>query len=249
MNNAYAPIRRVLMRSALPAALLAGLAGFGQGVQAAPAAPDNNTVGEVVVTAQFREQSLQQTPLAITAVNAQMLENKSQTNLFQVASEAPNVTLKPAGAAFGNAMVAFIRGVGQTDFNFSQEPGVGIYVDDVYYATLTGSLLDLADVDRVEVLRGPQGTIAGRNSIGGAIKVFSKKPNGDGGGYLEGTYGSFNRIDARGAMDFTVIPDKLFVRITAAGLRESHVHDVTVTQEAPNYSSFSNDNESGRGQV
>ena len=121
-----------------------------------------------------------------------------------------------AGAAFGNAMVAFIRGVGQTDFNFSQEPGVGVYVDDVYYATLTGSLLDLADVDRVEILRGPQGTIAGRNSIGGAIKIFSKKPNGDGGGYLEATYGSLNRIDARGAIDFTVVPDKLFVRITAA---------------------------------
>jgi iron complex outermembrane receptor protein len=113
-------------------------------------------------------------------------------------------------------MVAFIRGVGQTDFNFSQEPGVGIYVDDIYYATLTGSLLDLTDVDRVEVLRGPQGTIAGRNSIGGAIKLYSKKPDGEGGGYLEVGYGSFNRIDARGAMDFTLVPDKLFVRITAA---------------------------------
>jgi iron complex outermembrane receptor protein len=197
---------------------VAAMAMLGSAAYAADAPPPAaaNTVGEVVVTAQFREQNLQKTPLAITAVNSQMLENKSQTNLFQVAAEAPNVTLKPANAAFGNAMVAFIRGVGQTDFNFSQEPGVGIYVDDVYYATLTGSLLDLADVDRVEVLRGPQGTIAGRNSIGGAIKVFSKKPNGDGGGDLEGTYGSFNRIDARGAMDFTVVPDKLFVRITAA---------------------------------
>ena len=227
MKDSRAFTRIRLLRSAAPFAVAAmaafGPAAFAQGAGAAggggaapgPAA-SSNTVGEVVVTAQFREQSLQKTPLAITAVNAQMLENKSQTNLFQVASEAPNVTLKPANAAFGNAMVAFIRGVGQTDFNFSQEPGVGIYVDDVYYATLTGSLLDLADVDRVEVLRGPQGTIAGRNSIGGAIKVFSKKPNGDGGGYLEGAYGSFNRIDARGAMDFTVVPDKLFVRITAA---------------------------------
>ena len=222
-SSAFTRIR--LLRSAAPFAVAAmaafGGAAYGQGAGAAggggaaPAA-NGNTVGEVVVTAQFREQSLQKTPLAITAVNSQMLEQKSQTNLFQVASEAPNVTLKPANAAFGNAMVAFIRGVGQTDFNFSQEPGVGIYVDDVYYATLTGSLLDLADVDRVEILRGPQGTIAGRNAIGGAIKVFSKKPNGDGGGYLEGTYGSFNRIDARGAMDFTVVPDKLFVRITAA---------------------------------
>ena len=219
-------LRRRLMAAGAPAvaamlAMGASGAAYAQGQPAAPAGaapeqPAGNTVGEVVVTAQFREQNLQSTPLAITAVNAQMLEQKSQTNLFQVASEAPNVTLKPAGAAFGSAMVAFIRGVGQTDFNFSQEPGVGIYVDDVYYATLTGSLLDLTDVDRVEILRGPQGTLAGRNSIGGAIKLYSKKPTGEGGGYLELTYGSLNRIDARGAMDFTVVPDKLFVRITAA---------------------------------
>jgi iron complex outermembrane recepter protein len=228
-------IRAVLLRTTAPlaAAMMAAVATGAHAQAAAPAPKDaakpaaSNTIGEVVVTAQFREQSLQKTPLAITAVNSQMLENKSQTNLFQVAAEAPNVTLKPANAAFGNSMVAFIRGVGQTDFNFSQEPGVGIYVDDVYYATLTGSLLDLADVDRVEVLRGPQGTLAGRNAIGGAIKIFSKKPNGDGGGYLEGTYGSFNRIDARGAMDFTVVPDKLFVRITAA---ERH-RDGYVTRE------------------
>jgi iron complex outermembrane receptor protein len=214
--------RRRWLSAAAPAALaILAAASAAQAQQAAGAAPakpaaDANTVGEVVVTAQFREQSLQKTPLAITAVNAQMLEQKSQTNLAQIANEAPNVTLKPAGAAFGNAMVAFIRGVGQTDFNFSQEPGVGIYVDDVYYATLTGSLLDLADVDRVEVLRGPQGTLAGRNAIGGAIKIYSKKPTGDGGGYLEAAYGSRNRIDARGALDFTVVPDKLFVRVTAA---------------------------------
>ena len=234
MKDNRALIRIRLMRSAAPIAV-AAMAAFGSsayaqasGGGAAPApAANSNTVGEVVVTAQFREQSLQKTPLAITAVNSQMLENKSQTNLFQVAAEAPNVTLKPAGAAFGNAMVAFIRGVGQTDFNFSQEPGVGVYVDDVYYATLTGSLLDLADVDRVEVLRGPQGTLAGRNSIGGAIKIFSKKPNGEGGGYLEATYGSLNRIDARAAMDFTVVPDKLFVRVTAA---ERH-RDGYVTRE------------------
>ena len=211
-------LRKQLLQSATAVGLGGALLAFGAPAlaqQAAPAPANSNTVGEVVVTAQFREQSLQKTPLAITAVNAQMLEARSQTNVFQVAAQAPNVTLKPAGAAFGSAMVAFIRGVGQTDFNFSQEPGVGIYVDDVYYATLTGSLLDLTDLDRVEVLRGPQGTLAGRNSIGGAIKLFSKKPNGEG-GYLEGTYGSYNRIDFRGAMDFTVVPDKLYVRVSGA---------------------------------
>ncbi len=218
-------IRARLLRSAVPAVLAVGLTSWGQ-VALAQGQQDNNQVGEVVVTAQFREQSLQTTPLAITAVNGQMLDQRSQTNLFQVANEAPNVTLKPAGAAFGSAMVAFIRGVGQTDFNFSQEPGVGIYVDDVYYATLTGSLLDLLDVDRVEVLRGPQGTLAGRNAIGGAIKMYSKKPTGSGGGYIEGTYGGLNRVDVRGAADFAIVPDKLFIRISGA----SRHHEGYVTR-------------------
>jgi len=182
---------------------------------AAASAQDSSTVGEVVVTAQFREQNLQQTPIAITAVNAAMLEQRGQTDISQVAAQAPNVTLKAAGGQGSSSMVAFIRGVGQTDFNFALEPGVGVYVDDVYYATLAGSLLDLLDLERVEVLRGPQGTLAGKNSIGGAIKMYTKKPVGSG-GYLQATYGSYNRIDARGAADFTLIPDQLFARVSIA---------------------------------
>jgi iron complex outermembrane recepter protein len=168
---------------------------------------------EVVVTAQFREQNLQQTPIAITAVTAGMLESRNQTDIAMVAGQSPNVTLQPNGAAFGSSMVAFIRGVGQTDFNLALEPGVGIYVDDVYYATLTGSLLDLLDLDRVEILRGPQGTLAGKNSIGGAIKLFSQKPTGDGGGYLEATAGTLNRVDARGAGDFK-LSENVFARVS-----------------------------------
>ena len=116
----------------------------------AQSATDNNALQEVVVTAQFRQQNLQQTPIAITAVNAAMLEARNQTDITQVAAQAPNVTLTQNGAAFGSSMVAFIRGVGQTDFNLALEPGVGIYVDDVYYATLTGSVLDLLDLDRLQ---------------------------------------------------------------------------------------------------
>jgi iron complex outermembrane receptor protein len=178
------------------------------------AGEDRGVLQEVVVTAQFREQNLQQTPIAITAVTAGMLEQRNQTDISQVAGQAPNVTLQPNGAAFGSSMVAFIRGVGQTDFNLALEPGVGIYVDDVYYATLTGSVLDLLDLDRVEILRGPQGTLAGRNSIGGAIKLFSQKPTGRGGAYLEATAGTLNRIDLRGAGEFTLQPDKLFARVS-----------------------------------
>ena len=123
-------------------------------------------------------------------------------------------------------MVAFIRGVGQTDFIFALEPGVGIYVDDVYYSTLTGSLLDLMDLERVEVLRGPQGTLAGRNSIGGAIKLYSKQPSGDGGGKVEATFGSFNRVDVRGSTDFAIVPDKLFARVSGASRHRDGYVDV-----------------------
>ncbi len=182
---------------------------------AAAGSDKGTTVGEVVVTAQFREQSLQSTPIAITAVNAQMLQSRGQTSIEQVANQAPNVTLKPQGAAFGPALGASIRGVGQYDFNPALEPGVGIYVDDVYYPTLTGSILDLLDLDRVEILRGPQGTLAGQNSIGGAVKLYSKKPTGDGTGYLEATYGGLNHLEARGGVDFALVPDKLLVRLSA----------------------------------
>src|SRR6478735_1277298 len=183
------------------AALAVAIAAAPAAAQDAAATNDAPAGDEIVVTAQFREQNLQDTPLAITAVNSAMLEARSQTNIAQVANNAPSVTLKPQGAAYGPSMGASIRGVGQYDFNPALEPGVGLYVDDVYYATLTGSILDLLDLDRVEILRGPQGTLAGKNSIGGAVKLFSKKPSGEG-GYLSGAYGSRDRFDLRGSGDF-----------------------------------------------
>ncbi len=133
-------------------------------------------------------------------------------------AQAPNVVLKQAGAAAGgSAMIAYIRGIGQTDFNYALDPGVGVYVDDVYYPTLTGSLLELLDLDRVEILRGPQGTLAGKNSIGGAIKLFSAKPDGDDDGSLSLTYGEFDRTEVRGSADFTLVEDKLFASVAGLG--------------------------------
>ncbi len=85
-------------------------------------------------------------------------------------------------------MRAFIRGVGQSDLSPSVEPGVGIYIDDIYFGTVTASAFDLIDLDRVEVLRGPQGTLSGMNSEGGSIKLYSKAPQGQG-GYVEATVG------------------------------------------------------------
>ena len=186
---------------------------------AALAADDTSALEEVVVTAQFREQNLQATPLSITAVTGDMLELRSQTNIAEVASQAPNVTLKPQGAAFGPSMGASIRGVGQFDFNPALEPGVGIYVDDVYYATLTGSVLDLLDLERVEILRGPQGTLAGRNSIGGAVKLYSKKATGTDTGSITATYGSRDRIELRGSADFK-LGENVFARISGVSKQQ-----------------------------
>jgi iron complex outermembrane receptor protein len=142
-----------------------------------------------------------------------MMEARSQNSLSDVIKQAPNVILEPATPAFGPAIFASIRGLGQTDFNPALEPGVGFYIDDVYYPRLTGANFDLLDVERVEVLRGPQGTLTGRNSEGGAIKFISRKPTGEGDGYVQGTYGSRDRINLRAAADFK-ITETLFGRLS-----------------------------------
>ena len=195
-------------------------------------------IEKIVVTSQFKEQNLQETPLAITAISSEMLEAKGITDMYQVASSAPNVTMTPATSTGGSATVAFIRGVGQNDSGIAAEPGVGIYIDDVYHATLLGSMFDLLDLERVEVLRGPQGTLSGKNAIGGAVKLFSVKPTGDGDGYVEATLGDFNRIELRGAVDVSLVEDTLFARISASSKkRDGHItrydysclNDTTVT--------------------
>jgi iron complex outermembrane receptor protein len=143
------------------------LAAAAAGAQTAPAAstasgttPSSDLLEEVVVTAQFRQQRLQDTPIAVTAINAAMLEARGDTNLVDVSNQAPNVNLRETGGAFGPGMSAYIRGVGQADFDPAFEPGVGIYIDDVYYPSLTGANFDLLDLDRVEILRGPQASWA-----------------------------------------------------------------------------------------
>ncbi|MBN1834120.1 MAG: TonB-dependent receptor [Deltaproteobacteria bacterium] len=180
---------------------------------------------DIVVTSEFREKSIQETPLSITAVNADMIEARNQITLDQLTLFSPSVTLRPNSASMGSSLVAFIRGIGQTDFNPSVEPGVAIYVDDVYYSTITGNILELLDLERVEILRGPQGTLAGRNAIGGAIKLFTRKADGSDDGFVSLTYGDFDRLDLKAAAGFTLIPDKLFVRM--AGVSRSRDGYVT----------------------
>lgn len=193
---------------------------------------------DIIVTSEFREKAVQETPLSITAVSADMLEARNQFRLDQIATQAPNVSLRPAGASSGSSLFAYIRGVGQTDFNPSVEAGVGIYVDDVYYSTITGNILDLLDLERVEILRGPQGTLAGRNAIGGAIKLFTRKADGSDDGYASLTYGDYDRLDLKAAAGFTIVPDKLFIRLAGVSRsRDGYVtrYDYACHNNTPNF--------------
>jgi iron complex outermembrane recepter protein len=180
---------------------------------------------EVVVTAQYRAQNLQETPIAITAITSEMIEQQGATKLADVLGNAPSVVFREQSAAFGNSVTAFIRGFGQADFDPAFEPGVGLYIDDVYYPRLTGANFDLMDVERVEVLRGPQGTLEGRNAEGGAIRFVTKKPTGDGDAYIEGTYGTRNRMDLRAAMDFR-LGEHLFARLAGTMASQDGYVDV-----------------------
>jgi len=172
------------------------------------------TLDTIQVTAQFRTQNLQETPLAITAMTSDMMDARSQYSVLDIASAAPNVNISPTVSNYGSSGASVsIRGVGQNDSSFALEPGVGIYIDDVYYPTMAGSAFDLLDLERVEILRGPQGTLAGKNSIGGAIKLYSRVPDEVSGGMLETIVGAFNRRDLR-AMGNFVLSDKVFLRLS-----------------------------------
>jgi iron complex outermembrane recepter protein len=182
--------------------------------------PASGGLEEVVVTARYRQENLQQTPIAISAITAEDIQQRGFTNASDVALTVPNASFRPAQAAFGNTETAYIRGVGQNDFNFAFEPGVAIYVDDVYYPTTMSSQFDLMDLERVEVLRGPQGTLFGRGAIGGAVRYVSKPASGDNSGYATVTVGDRHRVDLRAGFDFALIPDKLFMRVTAMSKKQ-----------------------------
>lgn len=181
--------------------------------QETDAASDEKALAEVTVTAQFREQNLQDTPLAITAVTAAQLAEKGITNMQDLTRVAPSVNLRHTGSAGGKTLAAFIRGVGASDYNFNIEPGVAFYIDDVYLGPSFGTLLEFVDLERAEVLRGPQGTLSGKNAIGGAVRLVTQKPRGDDTGYVEVEGGSRDLIRLRAAYD-VAISDKLAMRVS-----------------------------------
>lgn len=175
---------------------------------------DAAATADIIVTAQFRSERLQDAPLAISAISGATLANRGQTNVADLGGYTPNLTIKRTGDAFGPAAAIFIRGIGQSDSNFALEPGVGVYIDDVYYSTVFGTTFDLVDLDRVEVLRGPQGTLAGKNSIGGALKLYSKTPGNDLSGFGQVTAGSFDRVDLTGSINIPLVQDRLALRLS-----------------------------------
>lgn len=156
---------------------------------------------EIVVTARKREESLQDTPISVAAFTAADLEQRGAVDFSDLGEFTPNVTFDfTAPIAAGNsAAIVMIRGVGSADWALPVDPGVGIYLDGVYIARTIGQVMDTVDVERIEVLRGPQGTLFGRNTIGGAISVVTKKPSTDRlYGRAEVTTGSYDRIDVNG---------------------------------------------------
>lgn len=161
---------------------------------------------EVVVQARRRQENMQNVPIAVTAFQGDDLEIRDISDISQFSDLAPNVTLKPTASLSGasNAAAFFIRGIGQTDFAITTDPGVASYVDGVYIARSVGGLLDTLDVQSIEILRGPQGTLFGRNTIGGAINITTRRPAQEFSGDIRASVGSRNRRDIAAAIDLPI---------------------------------------------
>jgi iron complex outermembrane receptor protein len=161
---------------------------------------------EVTVTATRRSENVQDVPIAITAVTAAQLESKGINDVARLSAISPNVTLD-AGTPFSGSdtvLAAYIRGIGQNDFAFNQDPGVGVYIDGVYLARSVGSNTSMLDVERVEILKGPQGTLFGRNTIGGAISIVTREPGKEFMFRGSVTGGSFDRMDVQATADLPI---------------------------------------------
>ena len=155
---------------------------------------------DIIVSARRRDETLQTTPVAITAINAAAMENKASVNIGDLQGAAPNllITQQNTGAQAANLS---IRGLTYADIEKSQEPTVGVVIDGVFVGTNTGQLLDFFDIDQIEVLRGPQGTLFGRNTIGGVINITRSKPTMEFGGKFEASYGRWNSWATRAVVN------------------------------------------------
>jgi iron complex outermembrane receptor protein len=201
---------------AIATALTSSIAFAEETQDSSPAAEDSG-LERIEVTARKTLESLQSVPVSLTSIGAEQLAQNGVSVLTEVQQFSPNTTLQ-ASRGTNSTLTAFIRGVGQDDPLWGYEPGVGIYIDDVYIARPQGAVLDILDVERVEVLRGPQGSLYGKNTIGGAIKYVTKKMSGDMELDLEATFGNYARQDYKVAGKIPLIDDKLYVGFALANL-------------------------------
>ncbi|PTS86222.1 TonB-dependent receptor [Sphingomonas sp. HMWF008] len=183
--------------------------------ESAPPAAQDSGIGDIVVTAQKRAQNVQDVPIAISAFTADTLQQRAVQNVSQLSALTPNVNLDAGTPFSGSASVlaAYIRGIGSDDFAFNIDPGVGVYLDGVYLARTVGANQDLLDVERVEILKGPQGTLFGRNTIGGAISIVTRDPASTFKVRGDFTTGQYNLFQGRGSIDLP-ITDNLRSSIT-----------------------------------
>jgi iron complex outermembrane receptor protein len=165
--------------------------------EAAPATQaqeDDSGVGEIIVTAQRRSQSLQDIPIAVSAVTADQLTQRGMTDTRSLQVSVPSLTLSENGVS----VTPFLRGVGSNQSNPNDEPSVATYVDGVYIASPTGNIFSFNNIERIEVLKGPQGTLFGRNATGGVIQIVTRDPEQDPSLSLNLGYGNFNTVEASG---------------------------------------------------
>lgn len=184
------------------------------------------TLEEIVVTARKRSESLQETPISVTAFTSEALAERGMESTRDLGAYTPNLVSSNGSAVSGNNSAGsfFIRGIGQIDFTLNADPGVGLYVDEVYIARAMGSVMELLDLEAVEVLRGPQGTLFGRNTIGGAISLRSRPPAQEFGATAEVELGSDNLRRARVSADLPVT-STLLTRFSASYTqRDGFVH-------------------------
>jgi len=201
-------------------------------------APDTSAAGnatalqEIVVTARRRSEELQNVPLTVTAVTAAAIQAQDVTNLTDLSSFVPNMKISEDRATSSTINV-YIRGVGQSDPLWGFEPGVGVYIDDVYLARPQGALLDVLDVDRLEVLSGPQGTLYGKNTIAGAIKYVTRDIAGPTTLTVSATGGNYGEHDVRANFSTPVIADHVYFGISVGDFQHGGYGEVVAQPGQP----------------
>ena len=192
---------------------------------------------EIVVTAQRREESLQNTPIAITAFTADKLSNLGVFNVSKIADFAPNVVIQKQPSSNSN-MAVVIRGIGITETALTADPKVGMYIDGILVSKAIGGVFDIADMERIEVLRGPQGTLFGRNTTGGAVSVTTQKPSGELRGKATASVGNFGYLRYGGSLDLPAVGNlaaKLsYNHSETDGWADNHYTGVPLQPQMPN---------------